>query len=74
MGGGEGRGGGEEEVVECCPFFVFRACCHEQKEKFDEGKETIKTACHINFKKVYNAKTQKLAIRGNFEEEMTRTF
>ena len=39
-------------------------------KKFDEGKETIKTACHINFKKVYNAKTQKLAIRGNFEEEM----
>lgn len=39
-------------------------------KKFDEGKETIKTACHINFRKVYNAKTQKLAIRGNFEEEM----
>jgi len=39
-------------------------------KKFDEGKETIKTACHINFNKVYNAKTQKLAIRGNFEEEM----
>jgi len=39
-------------------------------KKFDEGKETIKTACHINFKKVYNAKTKKLAIKGNFEEEM----
>lgn len=39
-------------------------------KKFEEGKETVKTACHINFRKVYNAKTQKLAIRGNLEEEM----
>lgn len=39
-------------------------------KKFDEGKETVKTACNVNFRKVYNAKTQKLAIRGNLEEEM----
>jgi len=42
----------------------------EGMKKFDEGKETVKTACNINFRKVYNAKTQKLAIRGNIEEEM----
>jgi len=39
-------------------------------KKFDEGKETIKTACKLNFRKVYNLRNQKLAIRGNFEEEM----
>jgi len=39
-------------------------------KKFDEGKETVKTACNINFRKVYNAKTQKLAVRGNLEDEM----
>lgn len=39
-------------------------------KKFDEGKQTIKTACNLNFRKVYNLKNEKLAIRGNFEEEM----
>ena len=39
-------------------------------DKFEEGKETIKTACNLNFRKVYNLKNERIAIRGNFEEEM----
>ena len=39
-------------------------------DKFEEGKETIKTACRINFRKVYNLKNEKVAVRGNFEDEM----
>lgn len=48
----------------------IRNLADQGMKKFDEGKETVKTACHINFRQVYNAKTQKLAIRGNLEEEM----